>query len=480
VERLDPPGPDSSAPQPPSALIRAVGRDLLAGLQLILLRGVRRGDFSASSDAFAAQIVVNLAVLFVLGFLSVGSEGQFNYDELPRSLMFVPLTLAFGLLVERGSGARGTMLVLSIALVAAGTVLTVVLGLLGLLLQYQYLFLPSQAHWDVLFYCGIAWWYITVVTAVCRVAPSDLRRNLVHAIAGVVLLVAPAWWYPQSPLWIPEYDQKSRDSRPAALAEEQSFYAQHDVLRQALDALDQERPGIADLYVLAAGLDAGEDVFMKEVLSIVELFRKELDAEGRTLALINNPKTVEQYPVASLTSLAAVLQHMGTVMNVEEDVLVLYLSSHGSNKHQLSVEFKPLRLATIDPPALKRALDESGIKWKIVVVSACYSGGFVDPLKDQHAMIITASSANRQSFGCGNESDSTYLARALFDEGLRKTRSFEAAFQAARDSIARRERARGFPPSEPQLFVGAAMREKLGQVERRLQALARYSPEPAR
>ncbi|MBI3916692.1 MAG: peptidase C13 family protein, partial [Betaproteobacteria bacterium] len=133
-------------------------------------------------------------------------------------------------------------------------------------------------------------------------------------------------------------------------------------------------------------------------------------------------------------------------------------------------EFRPLRLAPIDPPALKQALDESGIKWKIVVVSACYSGGFIDPLKDENAMIITASSANRQSFGCGNESDSTYLARALFDEALRKTRSFEAAFQVARDSIARRERAGGFSPSEPQIFVGAAMREKLKQVERRFQA----------
>ncbi|OGA03674.1 MAG: hypothetical protein A2W68_02315 [Betaproteobacteria bacterium RIFCSPLOWO2_02_64_14] len=466
-------GVEAATPHPRSSPAEGLLGNLRAGLRLSLLRGVRREEITASAHAFAVLVVVNLTVLFILGFLSVGSEGQFNLDELPRALMFVPLTLAFGLLVERTSRGEGTMLVVSTALVAAGTVLTAAVGLVGVLMQYQQdVFPASRAHWDTLFYGGIAWWYVVVVVAVCRLAPSNLRHNLFHAIAGLVLLVVPAWWYPQSPLWIPAHDQTAgqHDAAPAALAEEQAFYAQHEVLRQALDALVPGRPGIADLYVLAAGLDAGEDVFMKEVLAIADLFRTEFDAEGRVLALINNPKTVEQYPVASLTSLTAALQQMGTLMNVEEDVLVLYVSSHGSEQHRLSVEFKPLRLAPIDPPALKQALDESGIKWKIVVVSACYSGGFIDPLKDENAMIITASSANRQSFGCGNESDSTYLARALFDEALRKTRSFEAAFQVARDSIARRERAGGFSPSEPQIFVGAAMREKLKQVERRFQA----------
>jgi hypothetical protein len=160
-------------------------------------------------------------------------------------------------------------------------------------------------------------------------------------------------------------------------------------------------------------------------------------------------------------------------MNVDEDVLVLYLTSHGSEKHDLAVDFPPLRLAPVDPPALKAALDESGIKWKVVVVSACYSGGFVDALKESQTMIITASAADRQSFGCGNESDFTYLAKALFDEGLRRTRSFEAAFEVARETIARRERGRGFPPSEPQIAAGPAIREKLQEVERRLDARGR-------
>lgn len=451
----------------------ALLRNLRGGLRLTLLRRVGREEFAASAEAFSVLVVLNLAVLFILGFLSVGVEGEFDFDELPRALMFVPLALAFGLLVERTGGAQGTMLVLSVALVAAGTILTIAVGLLGVLLQYQDLVPPSTAHGDALFYAGIAWWYAAVVAATCRLTPSNLRRHIAHAIAGVVLLVAPAWWYPQGHLWAPAADQAGAARLRAgasALVEEQAFYAQHEALQRALDALEPERPGISDLYVVAAALYAREDVFMKEVRAITDMFRREFGAEGRTLALVNNPKTAEQHPVASLTSLTMALRHLGTLMNVEEDILLLYVSSHGSEKHELSVDFPPLRLAAIDPPALKQALDESGIKWKVIVVSACYSGGFIEPLRDEQTMIITASSANRQSFGCGNDSESTYLARAFFDEALRNTRSFENAFRLAREAIARRERVRGFPPSEPQMFVGTAMREKLKQFERHLQA----------
>jgi hypothetical protein len=160
-------------------------------------------------------------------------------------------------------------------------------------------------------------------------------------------------------------------------------------------------------------------------------------------------------------------------MNREEDILVLYVSSHGSQDHQLSVDFWPLRLQAIDPPALKKALHDSGIKWKVVVVSACYSGGFVEPLKDDNTLIITASSATKTSFGCGSESDATYLAKALFDDALRNTYSFETAFELARQSIRRWEAEQGQEPSEPQIFVGPAIRDKLLQVEKRLSARER-------
>lgn len=460
-----------------SDLIDALARNLAGGIRLSLLRDVKREHFSASAEAFAVLVVLDLLVMFALAFASVGVNGQFNYHELPRSLLFVPLTLLFGLLVVRASRESGSMLLLPTALVAAGAFVTLVLGIVGLVIQHEILPFPLRGYWNHLSLAGIAWWSLAVVAGVVRLVPSSLRQKVTSALAGLLLVVAPAWWFPQGYLWVPLYDAGG-DARSRAglwaLAEERAFYAQHEALRHALDALEPERPGIADLYVLAAALYAREDVFMKEVQVIVDLFRSRFDAAGRTLALINNPKTVDEHPIASLTSLTTALHHVGQLMNTDEDVLVLYVSSHGTEKHHLSVEFWPLRLEAIDPAALKRALDESGIRWKVIVISACYSGGFVEPLQDEHALIITASSASRKSFGCGNESDSTYLAKALFDQELRKTHSFERAFDAARSSIVERERAQGFEPSEPQIFVGAAMREKWKEVERRLETGAQH------
>jgi hypothetical protein len=489
LSRPDAPAPGAAAaPETPSAETpsvpppvpgaRAAGprwgllRNFRAGIKLAMLQRVGRGDLVATAEGFVGQIVLAILVSFLIGLASVGIHGQVNYYELPRALLFVPLTLLFGLVIARLNRDPEAVLVLAVALAAAGTVVIIAIGTLSLLAQHKLLEVSAR-HWRYVHYLGSAWWTAVMMGAVLRLAPPDVRLRFGVFVAGLFLLVLPAWLIPQGHLWMPRYDPNADGAGSAAywaIAEEKAFYAQHDALPRALAAIQPERPGIADLYVITAGLYAREDVFMKEVRVIDALFRERFDADGRTLMLINNPKTLEQNPVATLTSLTTALRHVGKLMNPEEDVLVLYASSHGSQTHHLAVEFWPLRLASIDPPALKRALDQSGIKWKVIVVSACYSGGFVEPLKDEHTLVITASSPTKVSFGCGNESDSTYLAKALFDEEMRKTYSFEAAFAEARKSIEQRERGEGYTPSEPQIHVGDAIRGKLTQIEQRLAA----------
>ena len=154
-------------------------------------------------------------------------------------------------------------------------------------------------------------------------------------------------------------------------------------------------------------------------------------------------------------------------MDTDEDVLFLYITTHGSEGGELAVELPPLDLFQIRPAGLARMLRNSGIKWKVLVISACYSGGFIEPLKDDNTLIITASDANHQSFGCGNGRNLTWFGKAYFDDALRRTRSFTEAFELARKEVAERERRRGYTPSNPQMFVGAAMREKLRAMEAR-------------
>ena len=141
------------------------------------------------------------------------------------------------------------------------------------------------------------------------------------------------------------------------------------------------------------------------------------------------------------------------------------------------MNFPPLALHQLTPIALHRMLQEAGIKWKVVVVSACYSGGYVEPLKDPYTVVITSSRADRTSFGCDNASEFTYFGHAYFQDALKKTTSFVEAFELARAAIAARERSEGLTPSEPQIHVGSAIRDKLG-TRGRSTTVAAFAPPP--
>jgi len=102
-----------------------------------------------------------------------------------------------------------------------------------------------------------------------------------------------------------------------------------------------------------------------------------------------------------------------------------------------------------------------GTRPTVVIVSACYSGIFVNALSAPNRMVLTAASRERTSFGCG--ADETY---PWFDgcilETLPTATDFLALAAGARACVSRKETERGVNlPSEPQLFVGAEMQLRL-------------------
>jgi hypothetical protein len=85
----------------------------------------------------------------------------------------------------------------------------------------------------------------------------------------------------------------------------------------------------------------------------------------------------------------------------------------------------------------------------VVVISACYSGGFLEPLKDDGALVITAARHDRQSFGCADENELTYFGRAYFEQALPKAKSFQDAFRAAQGIVHEMERQAPAAPAAP-------------------------------
>jgi peptidase C13-like protein/YcxB-like protein len=246
------------------------------------------------------------------------------------------------------------------------------------------------------------------------------------------------------------------------------LYAQSALVEKQTAALLPERPGVVDAYFVGFGSSAEQDVFMKEVFYAQDLFDRRFDTRGRSAVLINNPRAKEETPLASYTNLRATLRHLGRVMNPEEDILFLLLSSHGSKGRRLSVDYWPLPLKQLSSADIAKMLREAGIKWRVVIISACYSGGFIDKLKDDHAVIITSSTATKPSYGCGEDDDLTYFGKAFLEDQLSQGLGILEAFTGAADLVRRREAARKLPASEPQLSSAPAITAKLRTLETRL------------
>jgi hypothetical protein len=258
---------------------------------------------------------------------------------------------------------------------------------------------------------------------------------------------------------------------------EQVYYSQYRLIAKATRALAAERPGVTDLYFIGFAGDAQQDVFLREIRSVRELFEDRFDTRGRSLTLVNNRATVASEPLASSHNLLAALDQVSARMDLDEDVLFLYLTSHGT-RGMLAVDFPPLRLNHLSAESLRKMLDQAQIKWRVIVISACYSGSFIQPLKTDTSLIITAARGDRVSFGCSNENDFTYFGRAYFNEALRHTYSFIDAEAEAAQTISKWETAEDLKPSLPQVHIGSKIRPKLAEIETRLRRL-HAAPAPA-
>ena len=145
-------------------------------------------------------------------------------------------------------------------------------------------------------------------------------------------------------------------------------------------------------------------------------------------------------------------------MDRDEDVLFLMLTSHGSDAPALSVSNGSWPLEDLDGKALRAALDESGIRWRVIVISACHSAAFIEPLADDFTIVLTSAAEDRTSFGCDDERDLTYFGTAFIRDALPTAESLASAFDRAKQAIAEQEAREKIGASLPQAHFGAAIR----------------------
>ena len=431
------------------------------GMRLALLRRPRRTPVDAGFGSFAVFFLAGVLADAAWQWPLVDAPRMVNDAGVQSALAGGLLRLAAAALLGAASGRRAIFWTIAAWLEAAFLLVALFTGPLYLL----------DRHVDFplgyfVWIGGIAWLLLILLRLATFLAGKAKVRGAAAALVAFALVVGP-WMVlePQGP-WRTDVPDPALSgdyvAQPGELDEpETAMYAQGPLLDAALSRLAPQRPGHVDLYGVAFGGDAGEDVFRNEVDYFERLLATRFDAAGRVLALLNHPDRAATNPLATATNLERALRGVARRMDVVEDVLFLYLTSHGTEDHWIYVNQPPLPLDPIDPRRLREALEASGIRWRVLVVSTCYSGGFVESLRDPRTLVLTASRADRSSFGCGADSDITYFGNAFLAQGLNRTTDFVEAFSIAKRLVAEWERAEDFPASEPQMAEGAHIGERL-------------------
>ncbi len=450
------------------SLLGSLAKNVAAGTRLALFLPVSRLDFRISAANYATLVVAGLLFWIAGGMLRVGFPGQLDLAALTAALAQIPLLLAGCLLVAAIFG-RSSLLAPLAVLFTSTDVLFEVAGsaVYFVFLDERLASYAGAANW-----LYMAWVLATLLRAQWLLTGWRLWRSIAAAGVIVLMLAVFVWIVPRSEGWTPIEEAQEADSQPSLLRED-LFHLQGELLEDRMAELEPERPGVEDIYFVGVAPYALQDTFLHELRVARKIMDERFDTGGRSIVLANHPATLADLPIASASNLRVAIERLAAGMNVEEDVLFLFFTTHGNEAGELAFDLPPLALQQLTPTALARMLNDAGVKWKVIVISACYSGGFVEPLRDENTLIITASDASHPSFGCEAASDITWFGRAFFDEALRRTFSFTEAFAQAKNTIASRERAQGYESSNPQMFVGAAMAAKLASLQARLEALAR-------
>jgi hypothetical protein len=331
----------------------------------------------------------------------------------------------------------------------------------------QWLANVAWAGWAV--YLALWGWTVIAVLRLSTWFGIERWRLGALGLGMVTLFAISAWQFPDRP-WQADASQGQGEGPPRLALSQETFEIQQALWQKTVSGIEAERTGTVDVYGLVFSPYAQENVFLRESSMVAKLLAERFDAQGRVIHLANHPTTALTHPWATPANLQRAIDALAERMDRDNDLLVVYLTSHGASDFRLAAANDPLSVEPVSPGDLRQALDKAGIRNQVIAISACYSGGWVNPLASDHTLVMTAADATHTSYGCGKLSELTFFGRALFDEELRKTHSFEQAFAAAVPVIRQREVEAGKDDgfSNPQISVGPGIRPVLKALEERL------------
>lgn len=269
------------------------------------------------------------------------------------------------------------------------------------------------------------------------------RRAAIHRLVGLAIL---AW-----PTAAGLAQQAEYAELPIPAAQQ---LAEHRRIDAALAALKPQRPGVVDAYVIVVALD-GDPVFSREAREAGRVLARRFDAIGRTIVLANDEGASKADAPGSPRTLALALARVAELMDRNEDVLILYSTSHGEPGVGLVYKDMQRGGGVITPARLDELLDPLGFKNRLIMLQACFSGQFVPALENPRTIVVTAAAADRSSFGCQAGNDWTFFGDALINHAFRQPLPLDVQLRRATVLISAAEDQDKLLPSNPQISIGS-------------------------
>ena len=417
--------------------------------------GTRPGIRIVSDAAIFALFALSLTVWLVGDRLRAGDNAELNLYDASGVAWYVLAAMLIAWVAARLSNPR-VMYRQALFLVAAFAPLVIatfwLLGALGSRV-------PFRLGLILLLTCGGSFlaWGLRLMSG---------RRQLRAVLASLIAATGAGWaseaLYVHPTAW---YAPEESDTRAEWEAGERLLFEQPERIDRAVGKLDSRDPTGPNMFFVGFAGYGEQRVFAEEIDLAERVVGDRYGSASRSVRLVNDQRNLNLFPMATVSGLRRALKAIGQRMDRDQDVLFLVLSSHGSEGVELSVSNGTLPLRQLSGADLAAAIQDAGIRWKVIVISACFSGAFIPSLQDDRTIVLTASAPGRTSFGCGDDRDLTYFGEAFFRDALPRATSLREAFAQARASIVQRERQEDIEPSHPQAFFGVAAERHLALLE---------------
>ena len=421
-------------------------------LRLWLLRPIRTAPFGQPIFATAIMTAAWLAFWVAIDRWEIQPDPQFLVDDIPLFAWYGLAIVTLAALLRwrsRAAPAFAPVLALTVGAVPAPLLLFTVAAYLN----------PSW--WLAAIVISGVYTFVYLARALRAITGESQRAA---ALTGFLFIVGFIWLTDKlnviPDVWTPAETQAGAPG-DALNGGEAILFGQAARIDRALAAFAADVAPTPRTFFLGFAGVGDERVFAQEIGLASRVLGERYGIGARSLSLINDERDLQRAPLATVSGLKYALHGLASRMNLDRDILFLSISSHGAEDSAIAVSNSQLPLKDLSEEDLADALRESGIKWRVIIISACYAGAFIDSLRDPRTIVITAAAANRTSFGCSNDRDLTYFGEAFYRDALPAAHTLRDAFDAAKAAVASRERLEHLTASNPQAYFGKEMEERL-------------------